>query len=537
MIRRAVALRAHAGASTRLASTSTTSPSPPSSTSSSTSSSTPPAFAHVKRVAVIGGGVAGLQTARALRAYGFEPVVFEQAPEIGGVWRSNYTGFGLQVPKQLYEFPDFPFQVPEGYYPTGPEVQSYILAYADKFKLRPHIRTSTTVKSVAPRADGKRGWTVTTSPAAGPGVASDRVDVDFAVVCTGMYNKPSVPAMDGVASFKGRIIHSAEYTDKSVAKGKQVVVIGGGKSALDCASESAKAGAASTTLVQRSPHWGTPRKIAGLIPFQYVFLSRLGQALVSWYKGALPTAPGSVKAAHAALSVVMGPVFALVGELFAFQLGQKGPRRVKGTDVVRDFYGFAQVHDTTFKSMVASGKVKPVTGRVEKLEADAAVLTDGTRVLADVIVLGTGFTKSYDVFDASTRSKLGVQADGLYLYRNVLPPSVPDLAFVGSEVATISNITTHGLQAEWLARLLTGKVALPAPEAMEAAVRDHTSWARGWMPETSSRSNLVLLHQIHYHDRILKDMGVPHRRKGANVLAELFMPYQPRDYDGILKYE
>ena len=45
--------------------------------------------------------MAGLQTARALRAKGFEVTVFESAPNVGGVWRENYLNFGIQVPKEV----------------------------------------------------------------------------------------------------------------------------------------------------------------------------------------------------------------------------------------------------------------------------------------------------------------------------------------------------------------------------------------------------------------------------------------------------
>ena len=37
-------------------------------------------------------------------------------------------------------------------------------------------------------------------------------------------------------------------------------------------------------------------------------------------------------------------------------------------------------------------------------------------------------------------------ADGLYLYRHILPPSVPNLAFVGSEINTFNSILTAALQ-------------------------------------------------------------------------------------------
>ena len=53
------------------------------------------------------------------------------------------------------------------------------------------------------------------------------------------------------------------------------------------------------------------------------------------------------------------------------------------------------------------------------------------------------------------------------------------------------------------------------------------------MPDTPSRASLILLHQTHYHDSLLKDMSIPHRRKGYNYIAELFLPYEGGDYDGI----
>lgn len=59
------------------------------------------------------------------------------------------------------------------------------------------------------------------------------------------------------------------------------------------------------------------------------------------------------------------------------------------------------------------------------------------------------------------RGQLGIQEDGLYLYRNILPPRFQGLAFVGAEVATFNNILTGGLQAQWLKRALLGKVKVP----------------------------------------------------------------------------
>jgi hypothetical protein len=82
-------------------------------------------FTHVKKVAIIGAGVAGLQTARALSKIGKEVTIFDKADNVGGVWRANYADFGLQVPKELYEFPDFPYPSDTDWqdFPPGPQVQ------------------------------------------------------------------------------------------------------------------------------------------------------------------------------------------------------------------------------------------------------------------------------------------------------------------------------------------------------------------------------------------------------------------------------
>ena len=51
-------------------------------------------FSHVKTVAVIGAGVAGLQTARALSKVGLAVTIYESRGNVGGVWRENYIDFG-----------------------------------------------------------------------------------------------------------------------------------------------------------------------------------------------------------------------------------------------------------------------------------------------------------------------------------------------------------------------------------------------------------------------------------------------------------
>lgn len=116
-----------------------------------------------------------------------------------------------------------------------------------------------------------------------------------------------------------QVMHSTDFQDVNLAQGQRVVVVGNGKSAVDCAVEASKASGAKVTLLSRQPHWPTPRKIADLIPFQYVFLSRLGQALVTGHRGPLPGAPAHMTWWHKLGWPLMAGAFTVVEMLFALQ--------------------------------------------------------------------------------------------------------------------------------------------------------------------------------------------------------------------------
>lgn len=146
-------------------------------------------------VGIIGAGVAGLQQARAFRERGVSVTVFERADNIGGVWRANYSSFGIQVPSQLYDFPDFPLKKRTALgdlftqdYPSGAEVQAHIEAYADHFELRGLLSLETKVLNVSPRGGAAAGWTFTLERA---GKRFTQI-FDYAVVATGLYSSTTL---------------------------------------------------------------------------------------------------------------------------------------------------------------------------------------------------------------------------------------------------------------------------------------------------------------------------------------------------------
>ena len=117
----------------------------------------------IKTVGIIGAGVAGLVTAKTLMADGLDCTLFERNGALGGVWADGYVNFGVQVQKELYEYPDWPLPESTPSFTPGPLFQQYLEDYAEHFGLTPHIRLESDVTAVRPRQDGKPGWSLTVS--------------------------------------------------------------------------------------------------------------------------------------------------------------------------------------------------------------------------------------------------------------------------------------------------------------------------------------------------------------------------------------
>jgi len=496
-----------------------------------TDSNDAPTYTHVKKVAIIGAGVAGLQLAERLSKTDVRVTIFEATDHVGGVWSSNYADFGLQVPKELYEFPSFPYPANKSWarYPKGPEVQEYIEAFAAHFQLNALIQFQTTVTKATPLEGG--GWAVSTTPTGSSPAAEPVTETfDFLVVATGMYGGacPHIPAHPGKESFDGEVLHSFHFTERTQAAGKVVVVVGGGKSAVDCAVAAVKGGARDVTLLFREAHWPVPRKILDLIPFKFATYSRFGHALLPTHHDVSPL----VWWLHALLTPLKWLVWRLVECIFSWQFALTKDT-TPASRIEIDVFTGGQILTYEARDMIRSGALKVCKSSIARYARDGVELSRGGAPLpCDMVVYGTGFVKSYDYLDAATRAKLNIQDDGLYLYRSMLPTAVPGLAFLGSEVSTFNNILTHGLQAAWLASVLGGAIELPPPRAMKRTVEAEMHWKRTWMPATSARAAIQQLHMPKYHDRLVADMGHATCRK-SNPLFEALLPYDARDYRAI----
>jgi dimethylaniline monooxygenase (N-oxide forming) len=490
-------------------------------------------FQNVKRVGIVGAGVAGLATAKTLLAEGHDCIIYERGERLGGVWADGYSNFGVQAQKELYQFPDW--LLPEGTpnFTPGPVFQQYLEDYADYFEIRAHIHLKARVLELSPRVDDVPGWTVSVEEDG----ETRRHDFDLVVIATGLYSSsPNMPDFPGQNDFQGDVLHISQVKTRAPLEGKRVAVIGYGKSATDAALEAA-AVAKEVHLVFREAHWPVPRNLAGILPFKWGMLSRMTGALIRPYLRPSPVE----RWLHRVGTPLVWIFWRLVELLLYFQCRLRtkianGKNLVPSKPVEIDSFGEStMVPRPELYRLIHEGRIAAHRTEITAFTQDGISLQDGDTLAVDCVVFGTGWKNDYSFLPKETREAFAMDEDGFYLYRHMLHPDLPNLAFIG-RASTFLSVLTYCLQARWLSELIAGRHTVPDRESMLAEIAQLKVWKRGWMPFSASRGARLLLHSLHYHDELLEDFGAnPLRKRGIFApLKELFVPYQPSDYRSVV---
>ncbi|KAG2454212.1 hypothetical protein HYH02_001246 [Chlamydomonas schloesseri] len=125
----------------------------------------------------------------------------------------------------------------------------------------------------------------------------------------------------------------------------------------------------------------------------------------------------------------------------------------------------------------------------------------------------------------------GAGGDGdLTLYRGMVHPDVPGLAFVGLEAHAGSGLLLLELQAQWLAAHLAGQLALPSAAAMRADVAAQRAWRSGALahPLMSAGGSLARRHEQGYLEQLREDL----RGVGVTSFGEPPVPITSRGPTG-----
>lgn len=471
-------------------------------------------------VCVIGAGIAGLVTAKTLTQDGFDVQIIERDSNLGGTWAPSRTYPGLRTnnSKQTYEFSDFSYPDSADVFPYAEEVRSYLESYADHFDVRSRIRFNQEVVAIARASDNPNRLTVSCRSSAKD---ETTCDFDFIVVCNGVLHIKNLPAIEGMNEFRGRILHSSEVTESTYRPGDKVIVVGGGKSAFDCATWAARSGV-SPTLVYRRPQWMAPRFLpGGRIPGDWLLISRLMALFLRYYHP--NTFERFMHSAGKPLVRLWWGFFALgwpkdLQMSSAFKPKERLPAGLEKIGIGGDFY--AAVND---------GSADAIHSSIDRFTQDGVELADGTSLPADVVIFATGWQQSISFMSEELRNEVA-GAGYFRLFRHILPPTVPNIGFVGYASSFACQLTAE-IGAHWLSEHFLGTLRLPSVNEMNEEINRAHTWADANLPNRATEG-FVGPHISHYVDDLMGDMGLETRRMDK-FIAEYFTAFRASRFAGL----
>ena len=331
------------------------------------------------RVAVVGGGFAGLAIAIGLKRAGIEFVLFERGDELGGTWRDNhYPGCKCDVPSHLYSFSFAPNPGWRHTYSPQAEIWDYLRSVAERYQILPHVRYGHELLR-ASWQESEQSWLVETSR------GSWRADV--LVGACGALSEPKYPNIAGLESFAGRAFHSARWDHNYELRGKRVAVIGIGASAVQFVPQIQPL-VERLYLFQRTPAWVFPHPDRPIREFEKQLYRRLpiAQRLVrEWVYWSRELV---------ALALTKRPQLArwlaqIARRHLARQIQDPELRRKLSPDYLPGCKRMLISND--FYPAIAAANAELIVEPIREVQPQAIVTADGRQREIDAIIFGTGF--------------------------------------------------------------------------------------------------------------------------------------------------
>lgn len=343
-------------------------------------------------------------------------LIMDAGQSIGGVWDASrlYPELKTNNAVSTYEFSDFPLLLERyvmgntGHIP-GKVVHQYLSDFAKHFGIAPLIRFSTRVQAADLQHNGT--WLVSycssssssteTSSLGGIQEVHGQLTASKIAVATGLTSEPRVPAFVGQDAFRGEIFHSKELKarERDLASARNIVVVGGNKSAWDACYSAARLGAEQVHMVIR-PSGGGPSWVWRPKKMGRFSISRMSSTrLFSWFDpsplGRSYQLPRNFLR-RTWLGQLLSSFFWTVLDFFAFRAsGYHDPlvQKLRPWNSTYWMGSSLSIHnyETEWFDLVRSGRINVHHAEIASLNGALVHLTDGDDVEADIIVCCTGW--------------------------------------------------------------------------------------------------------------------------------------------------
>ena len=400
-------------------------------------------------VLIIGAGVSGIAVARTLqqRCPGKRFALIERRQRLGGTWDLfRYPGARSDSDMLSYAYESRPWRSAQVLAGAG-AIRDYLRDTVHEAGLDRQIHYGQRVRTAQWSSD-EQIWTVRTEAAGGSRPTTWRSR--FLVFGTGYYDhdRGHRPQWPGLDEFAGQVLHPQSWPEGVELRGRRIVVVGSGATAVSLVPALADAGA-QVTMLQRSPTWllSMPSKdsLAGV----------LGHLLPQ--RWALAIARRANIGGAAAVYRIARRWPKATGRW----LRRSVAAQLQGAGDPGDFsprydpwqQRLCVVADGDLFRCVREGKAQVVTDEIEAFDASGVRLRSGRRLEADIVVTATGLR-------LQALGGIGVRVDGApwraaehMLYRGVLPEGLPNAAWILGYINASWTLKAE-LGAIYLCRLL-----------------------------------------------------------------------------------
>ncbi len=391
------------------------------------------------KVCIIGAGCSGFTTAKRLKDLGVPFDVFEMSDDVGGNWyfknpnglSACYESLHIDTSKWRLAFEDYPVPPDWPDFPHHRQLLGYFRDYVDHFGLRPLITFNTRVERAERTVEGR--WSITLS-------TGETRAYDALCVCNGHHWDARVPDYPG--HFDGPAFHAHAYSDPFDPvdmRGKNVVVVGMGNSAMDIASELSQRPIAKTLWVAaRRGVWVLPKYLDGKVADK--------ASMPHW----MPRGLG--------LALARSRIKRAIGKMEDYGLPKPDHEPLEAhPSVSGEFLTRAGCGDIKFKP------------NIKALEGDKVRFEDDSVEQVDAIIYATGYRISFPFF---TDPALLPDAENRFpLYKRMIKPGIDNLFFMGlaQPLPTLVNFAEQ--QAKLVGDWLTGAYRPPPVAEMEAIIK------------------------------------------------------------------
>ena len=336
-------------------------------------------------VLIIGAGLSGVGAAYHVqdKLPWARYAIFEGRERMGGTW-DLFRYPGIRSDSDMYTL-GYPFRpwIGDKSITSGESILEYIEDTAREYGIDERIRYRTRVTEAAWDGAAAR-WTVR-GERRGEAVA---VTADHIISACGYYDYEQgyIPDYEGLADFRGEVVHPQAWDDTVETQGKRVVVIGSGATAVTLVPALTET-AAHVTMLQRSP--------------TYVASRPSEDAWSRWANRFLPgkIAYGLMRAKNVGMSI------------FIYGLSKRSPDKVRAllTAQAQEKLGgkvavdphftpdydpwdqrLCMVPDDDLFDVLKEGSASIVTGRIRRFVPEGIELETGKTLEADLVVSATG---------------------------------------------------------------------------------------------------------------------------------------------------